>query len=84
MLLRCRAVGADLRLVFWLIVLLVRVMLGGWLRTAAHALGWDPSRAHAGVGVPGRLSLLFFREQPWVLLLFALCLLAGDTPRTSR
>jgi hypothetical protein len=82
MLLRCRAVGADLRLVFWLIVLLVRAMLGGWLRTAAHALGWDPSRADGGV--PGRLSLLFFREQPWVLLLYALCLLAGDTSRTSR
>jgi hypothetical protein len=84
MLLRCRAVAADLRLVFWLLVLLVRVMLGGWLRTAAHALGWDPSREHGGVGAPGRISLLFIREQPWALMLYALCLLAGDTSRTSR
>jgi hypothetical protein len=82
MLLRCRAVGADLRLVFWLLVLLARVALGGWLRTAAQALGFDPSRAHGGV--PGRLSLLFIREQPWALMLYALCLIVGESSRPSR
>jgi hypothetical protein len=95
MLLRCRALRADLRLLFWLIALLIRITVGDWLRTAARALNLrilaplpagaevEAAAAAADDRVSERFSLRALREQPWALLLCAVCLLATDAPRAA-